>query len=210
MSGAQNVVWPPKPPLVAILRGLQVGEAADVGRVLLDAGFTALEVPLNRDGALESIAALAKLAPVGVGVGAGTVTTTAQVDAVRQAGGQLIVSPHFDEAVVRHARSQEMLTVPGIFTASEAYAALRAGANALKLFPAEAMPPAGLQSIASILPPGTPLWPVGGITPESMAEWRRHGATGFGLGSALYKPGVSLADLRAKAQAYMAAWAALQ
>ena len=201
--------WPPRPPLVAILRGLAPAEAADVGRVLLDAGFQALEVPLNRDGALDCIAQLVKLVPAGVAVGAGTVTHAAQVDAVAATGANLIVSPHLDLTVVARARELSLRSVPGVFTASEAFAALRAGADALKIFPAEAMPPVGLQALASVLPAGTALWPVGGITPESLADWRRHGATGFGIGGALYKPGVSLATLRERAQAFVAAWSAV-
>lgn len=200
------IEWPPQPPLVAILRGLVPGEAEGVGRVLLDAGFRALEVPLNREGALQSIMQLVALAPAGVAVGAGTVTTLAQVDAVAGVGGTLIVSPHFDEAVVRRTKALGLLSVPGVFTASEAFAALRAGADALKIFPAEAMPPAGLQSLASVLPKGTALWPVGGITPESMVGWRQCSATGFGIGGALYRPGVSLAELRERAQAFVGAW----
>jgi len=201
--------WPPRPPLVAILRGLTLTDAADVGRVLLDAGFQALEVPLNRDGALDSIAQLVKLVPAGVAVGAGTVTHAAQVDAVAATGANLIVSPHLDLTVVARARELSLRSVPGVFTASEAFAALRAGADALKIFPAEAMLPVGLQALASVLPAGTALWPVGGITPESLADWRRHGATGFGIGGALYKPGVSLATLRERAQAFVAAWSAV-
>ncbi|HEX5687833.1 MAG TPA: 2-dehydro-3-deoxy-6-phosphogalactonate aldolase [Ideonella sp.] len=209
MTTHVSTTWPPQPPLVAILRGLTPADATDVGRVLLDAGFQALEVPLNRDGALESIAQLVKLVPADVAVGAGTVTHAAQVDAVAATGANLIVSPHLDLAVVAHACELGLRSVPGVFTASEAFAALRAGADALKLFPAEAMPPAGLQALASVLPPGTELWPVGGVTPESMANWRRHGATGFGIGGALYRPGVSLAVLRERAQAFVAAWSAI-
>jgi 2-dehydro-3-deoxyphosphogalactonate aldolase len=201
-----TIAWPPQPPLVAILRGLAPGEAEGVGRVLLDAGFRALEVPLNRDGALQSIMQLVALAPAGVAVGAGTVTTVAQVDAVAGVGGRLIVSPHFDEAVVRRTKTLGLISVPGVFTASEAFAALRAGADALKIFPAESMPPEGLQALGSVLPKGTALWPVGGITPESFAAWWRHGATGFGVGGALYKPGVSLDELRLRAEAFVRAW----
>lgn len=201
-----KIDWPPRPPLVAILRGLAPSEAEGVGRVVLDAGFGALEVPLNRDGALQSIMQLAAMAPAGVAVGAGTVTTVAQVDAVAGVGGTLIVSPHFDEAVVRRTKALGLLSVPGVFTASEAFAALQAGADALKIFPAEAMPAAGLQAMASVLPKGTLLWPVGGVTPESLAGWRQHGATGFGVGGALFKPGVSLAELRDRAEAFVRAW----
>lgn len=209
MTTHASTPWPPRPPLVAILRGLTLADATDVGRVLLDAGFRALEVPLNRDGALESIAQLVKLAPADVAVGAGTVTQVAQVDAVAATGANLIVSPHLDLAVVARARELGLRSVPGVFTASEAFAALRAGADALKVFPAEAMPPAGLQALASVLPAGAALWPVGGVTPDSMAAWCRHGATGFGVGSALYKPGVALALLRERAQAFVAAWSAI-
>jgi 2-dehydro-3-deoxyphosphogalactonate aldolase len=198
--------WPPAPPLVAILRGLQPQRAAEVGRVLFDAGFRALEVPLNRPGALECIATLVALAPADACIGAGTVTEPAQVDAVAQAGGRLIVSPHCDPHVIARARALGLYAVPGVFTASEAFAALRAGANALKIFPAEAMTPAGLQALSTVLPPGTPLWPVGGITPESLALWRRHGASGFGIGGALFKPETPLAAVSEQAQAFLRAW----
>ena len=200
-----DAAWPPKPPLVAILRGLQPERAADVGRVLLDAGFRALEVPLNRPGALQCIERLAALAG-DAWIGAGTVTEASQVDAVAAAGGRLIVSPHFDAAVVARTRERGLMSVPGVFTASEAFAALCTGAHALKIFPAEAMPPAGLQALTTVLPPGTPLWPVGGITPESMKRWRDHGATGFGIGGALFKPELSLDELAARARAFVSAF----
>lgn len=204
---AATLAWPPEPPLVAILRGLGEHEAEAVGALLVDAGWRALEVPLNRPGALAAIARLAACLPPEALVGAGTVTDPAQVDAVAAAGGRLIVSPHFDAAVVGRAVALGLRAVPGVFTASEAFGALRAGASALKIFPAEAMPPAGLNALASVLPAGTALWPVGGITPASLADWRRHGATGFGIGGALYHPGVPLAALRERAQAFMQAWA---
>jgi 2-dehydro-3-deoxyphosphogalactonate aldolase len=139
-------------------------------------------------------------------IGAGTVIEASQVDAVAAAGGRLIVSPHFDAAVVARTRELGLMSVPGVFTASEAYAALRTGAHALKIFPAEAMPPAGLQALTTVLPPGTPLWPVGGITPESMKRWRDHGATGFGIGGALFKPELALAELAERARAFERAW----
>jgi 2-dehydro-3-deoxyphosphogalactonate aldolase len=198
--------WIPDPPLVAILRGLQPERAAEVAGVLFEAGFRVLEVPLNRPGALECIATIAAMAPEEACIGAGTVVDPAQVDAVAKAGGRLIVSPHFDAAVVARTRARGLCAVPGVFTACEAFAALRAGAHALKLFPAEAMPPAGLQALASVLPTGTALWPVGGITPESLATWRRHGATGFGIGGALFKPEMSVAEVRERALAFMQGW----
>jgi 2-dehydro-3-deoxyphosphogalactonate aldolase len=200
--------WPPALPLVAILRGLQPERAVDVARVLFDAGFRALEVPLNRPGAIAAIAAIVPQAPADACIGAGTVLETAQVDAVGDTGATLIVSPHFDAAVVRHARERGMRTVPGVFTASEAFAACRAGADALKIFPAEAMTHAGLAGLTTVLPAGLPLWPVGGIVPENIAAWRRAGATGFGLGGGLFKPEFSVADIAARARAYVDAWRA--
>jgi 2-dehydro-3-deoxyphosphogalactonate aldolase len=198
--------WPPEPPLVAILRGLQPERAAEVGGRLFDAGFRAVEVPLNRPGALAAIATIAARAPADAWVGAGTVIDVAQVDAVAAAGGRLVVSPHFDPAVVGRARALGLRVVPGIFTASEAFAAWRAGADALKAFPAEALGPGGLQALATVLPPGLPLWPVGGISLATLADWRRAGATGFGLGSALFKPEMDGAEIASRAADFIAAW----
>ena len=198
--------WPPAMPMVAILRGLQPERAADVARALFDAGFRALEVPLNRPGAIAAIATLVPLAPADAWIGAGTVLDAPQVDAVGDTGASLIVSPHFDAAVVRRARDRGMRTVPGVFTASEAFAAWRAGADALKIFPAEAMTHAGLAALATVLPPELPLWPVGGIVPDNLAAWRRAGATGFGLGGGLFKPELSVLEIAARARAYVDAW----
>ena len=198
--------WPPALPLVAILRGLQPERAVEVARVLFDAGFRALEVPLNRPGALAAIAAIVPLAPADACIGAGTVLETAQVDAVGDTGATLIVSPHFDPVVVRRARERGMRTVPGVFTASEAFAAWRAGASALKIFPAEAMTHAGLKGLTTVLPSDLALWPVGSISTDNMAAWRRAGATGFGLGSGLFKPELGVADIGARARAYVDAW----
>jgi 2-dehydro-3-deoxyphosphogalactonate aldolase len=199
-------MWPPELPLVAILRGLQPERALDIARVLFDAGFRALEVPLNRPGAIAAIAAIVPLAPADAVIGAGTVLDTAQVDAVGDTGATLVVSPHFDAAVVRRARERGMRAVPGVFTASEAFAAWRAGADALKIFPAEAMTHAGLTGLTTVLPPGLPLWPVGGIVPDNMAAWRRAGATGFGLGGGLFKPELGVLEIAARAKAYVDAW----
>ena len=200
--------WPPALPLVAILRGLQPERALDVARVLFDAGFRALEVPLNRPGAIDAIAAIVPDAPADACIGAGTVLETAQVDAVGDTGATLIVSPHFDAAIVQRARERGMRTVPGVFTASEAFAAWRAGADALKIFPAEAMTHAGLTGLTSVLPKDLPLWPVGSIVPDNIAAWRRAGATGFGLGGGLFKPEFSIADIASRARAYVDAWRA--
>lgn len=200
------MTWPPSPPLIAILRGLAPEHAADVGRVLLDAGFRALEVPLNRPAAFACIEALVRLAPPDALIGAGTVVDTTQVDAVAAAGARLVVSPHFDQAVVEQARRRGLYVVPGVLTPSEAFAALRAGADALKLFPAEILTPVGLRALLSVLPENTLAWPVGGITPESLAPWRAAGAHGFGIGSALFKPGDSAEQLALRARAFIDAW----
>ena len=204
----QPIPWPPALPLVAILRGLQPERAVDVARALFDAGFRALEVPLNRPGAIAAIAAIVPQAPADACIGAGTVLEIAQVDAVGDTGATLIVSPHFDAAVVRRARERGMRAVPGVFTATEAFAAWRAGADALKIFPAEAMTHAGLTGLTSVLPSGLPLWPVGSIAADNIAAWRRAGATGFGLGGGLFKPEFSVADIASRARAYVDAWRA--
>lgn len=203
-----NNARPPAPPLVAILRGLEPERARDVGRVLFEAGFRALEVPLNRPGALQAIETLVQMAPAGTLVGAGTVLEVAQVETVAAVGGQLIVSPHCDVAVIQCTRKLGMFSAPGVYTATEAFTALRAGAQALKLFPAEMLTPAGLQALATVLPAGTPLWPVGGVTPQSLAVWRAAGATGFGIGGALFKPGVTLDELARRASSFVEAWQA--
>ena len=203
---ASAAVWPPRMPLVAILRGLQPERAADVARVLFEAGFRALEVPLNRPGALRAIATIVPLAPADAWIGAGTVLDVAQVDAVGETGAQLIVSPHFDPEVVRRARGRQIRVVAGVFTASEAFSAWRAGADALKIFPAEAMTHAGLTGLTTVLPAALPLWPVGGIVPDNIAAWRRAGATGFGLGGGLFKPELSVSDIAVRARAYVDAW----
>ncbi len=201
-----HATWPPAMPMVAILRGLQPARAAEIAAVLFEAGFRALEVPLNRPGAIEAIATLVRLAPTDAWIGAGTVLDSAQVDAVGDTGATLIVSPHFDAAVVRRARERGMRTVPGVFTATEAFAAWRAGADALKIFPAEAMSHSGLTGLTTVLPPGLPLWPVGGIVPDNIAAWRKAGATGFGLGGGLFKPELGVVEVAARARAYVDAW----
>ena len=198
------------PPLVAILRGLTPEQAPAVGAALFAAGFRLLEVPLKRPGAIEAIGILARLAPPGALVGGGTMLSVAEVDAVHGAGGRLMVAPNCNLAVIRHARALGMLCAPGVATPTEAFAALDAGAQALKIFPAEMVGMAGLKATKTVLPPGTPLWPVGGITPESIAPWVAAGATGFGLGSQLFAPGVTLAQLAERAQRYVAAWRASQ
>lgn len=198
------------PPLVAILRGLPAADAAWVGDVLYDAGFRILEVPLNRPGAIDAIAQLAARGWPDALVGGGTMLNIADVDAVFAAGGRMMVAPNCNPAVIRHAAGLGMLCAPGIATPTEAFVAQEAGAHALKLFPAEALGPAGLAALRSTLPDGTDYWPVGGITPASLAGWVKAGATGFGIGSALYRPGVTAAALGASARDFIAAWQASQ
>ncbi|MDL2356022.1 MAG: 2-dehydro-3-deoxy-6-phosphogalactonate aldolase [Pseudomonadota bacterium] len=195
-------------PLVAILRGLAPAEARAVGATLFSAGFRLLEVPLNRPGALEAIRELAAVAPADAIVGGGTMLSMADVDAVFDAGGRLFVAPNCNPQVIAHAKGRGMLCAPGVATPTEAFAALDAGADALKLFPAEAVGYAGLKALNTVLPPGTPLWPVGGVAPEQIAAWIAAGATGAGIGGQLYAPGVGLAALGQRAAAFAAAWRA--
>jgi 2-dehydro-3-deoxyphosphogalactonate aldolase len=193
-------------PLVAILRGIAPAEAVAVGDALVAAGFALIEVPLNSPQPLASIAALRERHPQAL-VGAGTVLTIAQVREVHAAGGQLVVAPNADVEVIRAAVRLGMVCLPGVMTPSEAFAALAAGASGLKMFPAELIPPAGVKALRAVLPPATRVMPVGGITPESMAAYRAAGANGFGLGSALYKPGDTADAVGAAAQRFAAAWA---
>ena len=196
------------PPLVAILRGLPPADAGWVGDVLYDAGFRILEVPLNRPGAVDAIALLAARGWPDALVGGGTMLDIADVDAVFAAGGRMLVAPNCNPAVIRHAAALGMLCAPGIATPSEAFIALDAGAHALKLFPSDAIGTAGLAALRATLPEGTAFWPVGGITPASIADWVHAGATGFGIGSALYRPGVGADELATTAHAFMTAWQA--
>ena len=195
-----------QPPLVAILRGLEPARAADVGRTLFEAGFRLLEVPLNRPGALECIGALSALALPGTIVGGGTMLSVADVDAVHAAGGRMMVAPNCNPAVIERAVTLGMLAAPGVATPTEAFNALQAGAHALKLFPFETIGLGGLKALLSVLPPGTPLWPVGGVTPQGIEPGVLAGATGFGIGSQLFRPGVSLAALADAARSFVAAW----
>lgn len=192
-------------PLVAILRGLTPEEAPDIGAALVDSGFRLIEVPLNSPRPLDSIARLAQAFPQAL-VGAGTVLSAEAVREVRAAGGQLIVSPNFDPAVVREAVALGLACLPGVLTPSEAFDALAAGAHGLKLFPAEMASPAVVKALRAVLPPGVPLLPVGGISPDNMGAYRAAGANGFGIGSALYRPGKTAEAVRASAQAFAAAW----
>lgn len=201
-----STAWMQPLPLVAILRGLTPQEAPAIGAALADAGFHLLEVPLNSPQPLHSIELLARQLGDRCLVGAGTVLTTGQVQDVANAGGRLLVMPHADVEVIASAHALGMRCTPGVATPTEAFAALRAGADALKLFPAEQLPPPVLKAWSSVLPPGTALLPVGGITPERMAAYRSAGAAGFGIGSALYAPGTPAAEVARRARAFIDAW----
>ncbi|MBM3547485.1 MAG: 2-dehydro-3-deoxy-6-phosphogalactonate aldolase [Alphaproteobacteria bacterium] len=197
-------------PLVAILRGVKPDEAVAIGEALVAEGFRLIEVPLNSPEPLESIRLLAKALSGRAAVGAGTVLKTSDVDGVADAGGTLIVMPHTDIEVIKRAKARSLIAMPGFATPSEAFASLNAGADALKLFPAEANPPPVLKAMKAVLPKSVPVLPVGGITPATMAPFVAAGAAGFGLGSALYQAGASAADVATKAKAFVAAWRQLR
>ena len=196
-------------PLIAILRGIRPEEAIPIGEVLIEAGFVALEVPLNSPEPFASIQRLAKAFGKRALIGAGTVLQLAAIEAVAAAGGRMVVMPHGEPAIIRTAKAKGLLCVPGVATPTEAFTALQAGADALKLFPAEALPPNVLKAWRAVLPKDLWLLPVGGITPEAMAPYLAAGANGFGLGSALYRAGMSAAEVARAAQAFALAWRAL-
>jgi 2-dehydro-3-deoxyphosphogalactonate aldolase len=193
-------------PLVAVLRGLASTEAVAVAQALYGAGLRLIEVPLNSPEPLISIASIRSALPGDAVIGAGTVLSIEAVAEVQAAGGQIIVMPHADAQVIRAAKAAGLLCVPGVATPTEAFAALAAGADALKLFPAELVTPAVLKAMKAVLPPNVPLLPVGGITPQGMRAYRQAGAAGFGLGSALFRPGLDVATVRDNALAFVAAW----
>lgn len=193
-------------PLIAILRGLRPEEAEAIGAALVDAGFRIIEVPLNSPDPFASIRRLVDRFAARAVVGAGTVLEAGQVSRLADAGGSLVVMPHGDAAVIAAAKAAGMACLPGVATPTEAFAALRAGADGLKLFPAETLGPAAVKAWRAVLPAGTMLLPVGGITPEGMAAWRAAGAAGFGLGSALYRPGATADEVAATARSFVTAW----
>jgi 2-dehydro-3-deoxyphosphogalactonate aldolase len=193
-------------PLVAILRGVSPSEVKEIGEALVGAGFTLIEVPMNSPDPLESVARLARRFEGRAVIGAGTVLHVDQVDAVHQAGGTMIISPNTNPAVIAASAAAGLVSLPGISTPTEAFAAIEAGATALKLFPAEGSSPAVLKAMRAVLPRDIRMLPVGGVTPDNMAPWREAGAAGFGLGSALYKPGLSATEVGARARAFVAAF----
>lgn len=197
-------------PLIAILRGVTPDEIVAVGRALHDAGFRVIEIPLNSLQPYESIRRLTAELGESCLIGAGTVLTEAQVAEVDAAGGRLIVSPNANLAVIRASKAAGLVSAPGVATPSEGFAALDAGADSLKLFPAEQLGPAVVKAWRAVFPKELALLPVGGITPDNMGPYVAAGANGFGLGSALYKPGLSAAQVSANAQAFAAGWAAVK
>lgn len=191
--------------LIAILRGVKPDEVVRIGGALVESGFAIIEVPLNSPEPMESIRLLRENLGDRAMIGAGTVMHRAQVDEVALAGGKLIVMPHADGAIVRHAKARGLFALPGFATPTEAFAMLAAGADGLKLFPAEASPPSVLKALRAVLPKTTLVFPVGSITPDNMRPYLEVGANGFGLGSSLYKPGATEPDLRQAAKRFMQA-----
>jgi 2-dehydro-3-deoxyphosphogalactonate aldolase len=196
--------WLARCPLIPILRGVKPDEVEAIAAGLEAVGIPIVEVPLNSPEPLDSIARLARTFGDRLLIGAGTVMTPEQVAEIAAAGGRLIVTPHADAAVTRAAKQHGLLAVPGFFTPAEAFTMLAAGADALKLFPAEAASPAMLRALRAVFPAGTMVLPVGGIDAASMAGWRAAGAAGFGIGSAIYRPGDSAATVAAKAEMLLA------
>lgn len=192
-------------PLIAILRGLRPDEAIDVATALFDAGFCILEVPLNSPSPLVSIERIATRLGARMLIGAGTVLDTQSVAQIADAGARLVVSPNFEVQVVREAKKRGLVSIPGVATPSEAFAALAAGADALKLFPAEMIAPKVVRSIRAVLPKKTRLIPVGGIASENIPAYRDAGADGFGIGSALFKPGMSAGEVAVAAKKFVEA-----
>jgi len=196
-------------PLIAVLRGITPEEIPAISGALIAEGFRVLEVPLNSPRPFESIRLLANASGNHCLVGAGTVLDVADVARVRDAGGKVIVMPHADTAVIREAKALGMVCVPGVATPTEAFAALAAGADGLKMFPAEALPPGALKAWRAVLPRAALVFAVGGMRPDNMGAYWAAGASGFGTGSNLYAPGARVADVRAAAAAYAAGFRAL-
>ena len=193
-------------PLIAILRGIAPAEAVPVATALVEAGITTIEVPLNSPDPFDSIGAIVRELGDRALVGAGTVLTTEDVARVQEAGGRLVVSPNCDPEVIRATRAAQMESWPGVMTPTECFAALTAGATGLKIFPGSLLGPDGLKAIRAVLPKGTQVYAVGGAGPDNFAAWIKASADGFGIGTALYTPGLSVEEVRARAQKIVAAY----
>ncbi|MFK0275334.1 2-dehydro-3-deoxyphosphogalactonate aldolase [Ensifer sp. KUDG1] len=205
-----RIPFPPmKYPLIAILRGLKPEETAGVVGALIETGFTAIEIPLNSPDPFRSIETAVKMAPEGCLIGAGTVLTTAQVEQLADVGGRLMVSPNVEPAVISLAAEKGMVTMPGVLTPTEALSAAAAGATGLKFFPASVLGPSGIIAIRAILPPELEIAAVGGVSDANFGDYAKAGIRSFGLGSSLYKPGMSAAEVRERAVATIKAYDAV-
>lgn len=192
--------------IIAILRGVRPDEVVGIGAALVAAGIDTIEVPLNSPAPLDSIAALARAFGAEARIGAGTVLEASEVAAVKAAGGSLVVSPDMNPEVIAATRAAGLASYPGVMTPTEAFAALRAGATGLKLFPGTLIGPGGLAAIRAVLPAGTRCWAVGGAGPDNFAAWIAAGAYGFGIGTALYRPGLTAEEVRARTDAVVTAY----
>jgi 2-dehydro-3-deoxyphosphogalactonate aldolase len=195
-------------PLIAILRGIEPREAVDMAEALSLAGFLCVEIPLNSPRALESIAEIRRRFDGRLLIGAGTVLTESEVAAIHEAGAQIAVSPNTNPAVIAAAKGLDLISVPGFTTPTEALAGIAAGADALKLFPAESASAAVVRALKAVLPASLPIFPVGGITTANMPAYRAAGAAGFGIGAAIYTPGASAASVGQRAAMFVKAWTA--
>lgn len=192
--------WLQDLPLIAILRGITPNEADAALDALIEAGWRVVEVPLNSPDALTTLKRMVARAGDGMLVGAGTVLTVDEVNAIADAGAKLMVAPNCDAEVIRAARARGLWTAPGVATPSEAFAALKAGADALKMFPGESLPPQVVKAWRAVMPKGTLLLPVGGVKPDNIAAYRMAGADGFGIGTSVYRPGMSMAEMKQAAR----------
>lgn len=208
---ARRLAAASKVPLVAILRGLAPARAAGTVRALVDIGFRIVEVPLNGEGALDAIAAARAAVAKDIVVGAGTVVTRDHARAAHAAGAELLVAPNLDAGVIEEGLKLGLAVMPGVLTPSEAFAAVGLGVHALKLFPAEIAGPDGLKALRAVLPKKmAAIYPVGGVTPETLRDWHEAGADGFGIGGALFKPTFSDDEVTRRARAFVAAWRAIE